>query len=100
MLNRLIAAVLKAFLMILDKVFFLARKKVVPLYPYDKRTKVITLPKEVERQLRRLVADGNKVEAVRQVIRLTGAGLRLSKDYVDSLARKDRDRTNTHYRDA
>jgi ribosomal protein L7/L12 len=100
MLNRLIAAVLKAFLMILDKVFFLARKKVVPLYPYDKRTKVITLPKEVERQLRRLVADGNKVEAVRQVIRLTGAGLRLSKDYVDSLARKDRDRTNTHYRHA
>jgi hypothetical protein len=67
MLNRLIVAVLKAFLMILDKVFFLARKKVVPLYPYDKRTKVITLPKEVERQLRRLVADGNKVEAVRQV---------------------------------
>jgi ribosomal protein L7/L12 len=84
MLNRLIAAVLKAFLMILDKVFFLARKKVVPLYPYDKRTKVITLPKEVERQLRRLVADGNKVEAVRQVTRLTGAGLRVSKDYVDS----------------
>jgi ribosomal protein L7/L12 len=100
MLNRLIAAVLKAFLMILDKVFFLARKKVVPLYPYDKRTKVITLPKEVERQLRRLIADGNKVEAVRQMTRLTGAGLRVSKDYVDSLARKDRDRTNTRYRDA
>jgi hypothetical protein len=57
MLNRLIVAVLKVFLMILDKVFFLARKKVVPLYPYDKRTKAITLPKEVERQLRRLVAD-------------------------------------------
>ena len=100
MLKRLIAAVLKAFLMILDKVFLLVRKKVVPLYPYDKRTKVITLPKEVERQLRRLVADGNKVEAVRQVIRLTGAGLRLSKDYVDSLARKDRDRTNKRHRDA
>jgi hypothetical protein len=54
MLKRLIAAVLKAFLMILDKVFLLARKKVVPLlYPYDKRTKAITLPKEVGRQLRR-----------------------------------------------
>ena len=100
MLKRLIAAVLKASLMILDKVFLLARKKVVPLYPYDKRTKVITLPKEVERQLRRLVADGNKVEATRQVTRLTGAGLRVSKDYVDSLARKDRGRTNTRYRDA
>jgi ribosomal protein L7/L12 len=100
MLNRLIGAVLKAFLMILDKVFLLARKKIVPLYPYDKGTKAITLPKEVERQLRRLVADGNKVEAVRQVTRLTGAGLRVSKDYVDSLARKDCGRTNTRYRDA
>ena len=100
MLNRLIVAVLKAFLMILDKVFFLARKKVVPLYPYDKRTKVITLPKEVERQLRRLVADGNKVEAIRQVTRLTGAGLRVSKDYVDSLVRKDHGRTNKRHRDA
>jgi hypothetical protein len=79
MLKRLIAAVLKAFLMILDKVFLLARKKVVPLYPYDKRTKAITLPKEVERQLRRLVADGNKVEAVRQVTRLTGVGIRVSR---------------------
>jgi hypothetical protein len=38
MLKRLIAAVLKAFLMILDKVFLLVRKKVVPLYPYDRRT--------------------------------------------------------------
>jgi hypothetical protein len=38
MLNRLIGAVLKAFLMILDKVFLLARKKIVPLYPYDKGT--------------------------------------------------------------
>jgi hypothetical protein len=72
MLKRLIAAVLKAFLMILDKVFLLARKKVVPLYPYDKRTKAITLPKEVERQLRRLVAEGNKVEAIRQVKGLPG----------------------------
>jgi hypothetical protein len=38
MLKRLTAAVLKAFLMILDKVFLLVRKKAVPLYPYDKRT--------------------------------------------------------------
>jgi ribosomal protein L7/L12 len=100
MLKRLIAAVLKVFLMILDKVFFLARKKVVPPYPYDKRTRAITLPKEVERQLRRLVADGNKVEAIRQVTRLTGAGLRVSKDYVDSLVRKDHGRTNKRHRDA
>jgi ribosomal protein L7/L12 len=100
MLKRLIAAVLKAFLMILDKMFLLVRKKFVPLYPYDKRTKAITLPKELERQLRRLVAEGNKVEAVRQVTRLTGAGLRVSKDYVDSLVRKDRGRTNKRHRDA
>ena len=100
MLKRLLASVLKAFLMILDRVFLFARKKVVPLYPYDKRTKAITLPKEVERRLRRLVAEGNKVEAVLQVTRFTGAGLRVSKGYVDSLARKDRGRTNKHHRDA
>lgn len=100
MLNRLMAAVLKAFLMILDKVFLLARKKVVSLYPYDKRTRAIALPKEVERQLRRLVADDNKVEAIRQVTRLTGAGLRASKDYVDSLAQKDCSRTTKRHRDA
>ena len=86
MLNRLIGAALKAFLVILDKVFILTRKRVTPLYPYNKKTKTITLPKEVEKEILRIISSGNKVEAVKQVTRLTGAGLRISKDYVDKLA--------------
>ena len=76
---------------------FTCQKESRTLYPYDRRTQAITLPKEVERQLRRLVADGNKVEAIRQVTRLTGAGLRVSKDYVDRLAWKDRSRTTKRH---
>lgn len=61
-----------------------------PLYPYDKKSKTITLPREVEKDLRRMISKGDKVEAVRQVTRLTGAGLRVSKDYVDRLVRTKR----------
>ncbi|MGQ0603159.1 MAG: ribosomal protein L7/L12 [Anaerolineales bacterium] len=32
-----------------------------------------------------LVIDGNKIEAVKRVTELTGAGLRQAKDYVDHL---------------
>ena len=85
MLNRLRLSVLKAVLVMLDKVFILTRKKVVPLYPYDKRTQTINLPQQVEKQLRHLIADDNKVEAIRQVAQLTGANLRLSKNYVDRM---------------
>lgn len=100
MLNRLLLPVLKTFLVILDKAFLLTRKKVVPLYPYDKRTQAINLPKEVELQLQSLIADGNKVEAIRQVARLTGAGLRVSKEYVDRLAWKNHSRKDKRQRSA
>jgi ribosomal protein L7/L12 len=86
MLNRLIRTILKAFLFVLDKLFLITRKSVTPIYAYDQRTKTIALPREVEKEIQSLVQDGNKVEAVKQVTRLTGAGLRVSKDYVDSLA--------------
>ena len=59
-----------------------------PPYPYNMETGGICLPKKIEGELRELVIAGNKVEAVKRVIRLTGAGLRVSKDYVDSLAGK------------
>ena len=77
---------MEKFLSLLDWVFETLRKPVVPLYPYDKRTNTITLPVEVEKELRQLVLTGDKVEAVKRVTRLTGAGLRVSKDYVDRLA--------------
>jgi ribosomal protein L7/L12 len=95
MLNRLVAAAMRAFLFILDKAFILTRKNIAPPYPYDKRTETIRLPKAIERQLRQLIAEGNKVEAVRQVTKLTGAGLRISKDYVDRLASRARGSTGT-----
>jgi hypothetical protein len=56
-----------------------------PPYPYDERTDTISLPVEVEEELRRLVATGGKVKAVKRVRSLTGAGLKVSKDYVDTL---------------
>lgn len=86
----LIRPFLKAVLVILDKFFQLTRKKSAPPFPYDKSTNTITLPSEVEKELRRLISDGNKVEAVRRVTKLTGAGLRVSKDYVDSLPKRSR----------
>ena len=52
------------------------------------KTGKICLPKKIEGELRELVLAGNKVEVVKRVTRLTGAGLRVSKDYVDSLAEK------------
>ncbi len=62
-----------------------------PPYPYDKRTEKITLPPEIEQEIRQLVQSGKKIEAVQRVLRLTGAGLRISKDYVDVF-----ERTNKH----
>ena len=74
-----------AILKSLEDAFERTRKKTVPLYPYDKQTNTITLPPEVEKTLRNLVLTGNKIEAVKRVTELTGAGLRLSKDYVDGM---------------
>ncbi len=56
-----------------------------PPYPPSKGTGKITLPPQVEQELRQLVQSGKKVEAVQRVVHLTGAGLKISKDYVDSL---------------
>jgi ribosomal protein L7/L12 len=61
-----------------------------PPYPYDKRTEKITLPPEIEQEIRQLVQSGRKVEAVQRVLHLTGAGLRISKDYVDVFERKNK----------
>ena len=73
-------------LAMLEKAFAKYRKKVKPLFPYEAQTDAIHLPHDVEEVLRHLVLTGKKVEAFKRVIELTGAGLRVSKDYVDSLA--------------
>lgn len=76
---------LKVFLILLERIFAITRNKSTPLYPYDKKTGTIILPSAVRRELRELIVAGDKVEAVRRVTRLTEAGLRTSKDYVDGL---------------
>ena len=69
----------------LDDLYEKKRKKIKPRYPYDKKTNTIHLPDEVVTDLKFLILAGNKVEALKRVTKLTGAGLRLSKDYVDGL---------------
>jgi len=88
LLSRLPRPVLQALLVVLEKVFALRRKKAVYPFPYNIRTHTISLPAQIERELRRLVSTGKKVEAMKRVISLTGAGLRVSKDYVDTLAKE------------
>lgn len=46
---------------------------------------MIQLPPEIVENLKFTLLMGNKVAAVKRVAKLTGAGLRLSKDYVDGL---------------
>jgi ribosomal protein L7/L12 len=79
-----------AFLEMLEELFEATRPKLTPSYPYDERTNKIELPAKVEKELLRLLSTGNKAEAVKRVTRLTGAGLRISKDYVDKLAKTKR----------
>ena len=88
LLSGLPRPVLQAILVVLEKVFALRRKKAVYPFPYNIRTHTISLPAQIERELRRLVSTGKKVEAMKRVISLTGAGLRVSKDYVDTLAQE------------
>jgi ribosomal protein L7/L12 len=79
---------LAQFLKQLEEEFERVRPKIKPAYPIDEKTGEIHLPRDIERQLRKLTLAGNKPEAVKRVATLTGAGLRLSKDYVDSLIEK------------
>lgn len=72
---------------LLERAFTQTRKQVKPTFPYDQTTNTIRLPRHVEQELRQLVLVGNKVEAVKRVAYLTGAGLRVSKDYVDRLTK-------------
>jgi hypothetical protein len=73
------------FLAWLEDLFERVRKPVNPPYPCNEKPNTIALPADLEQELRQLVVDGNKAEAVKRVTQLTGAGLRVSKDYVDGL---------------
>ena len=75
-------------LAMLEDAFAKFRKKVKPPFPYDAKTEVIDLPHNIIEELRFSVLTGKQVEAVKRVAELTGAGLRLSKDYVDRLGKQ------------
>jgi ribosomal protein L7/L12 len=69
----------------LDDLYEKTRKKVTPLYPVDKKTGKIELPDEIIADLKFFLVVGNKPAAVKRVCELAGVGLRMSKDFVDSL---------------
>jgi len=73
---------------VLEIVFALIRKKGVYPFPYNPATNTITLPAQIDNELHGLIAVGKHVEAVKRVTSLTGAGLRIAKDYVDQLAER------------
>lgn len=41
--------------------------------------------KDIESQIRPYILQGNKIEAIKRVLEITGVGLKESKDYVDSI---------------
>ena len=88
-MNKYLFYVLKpffeAFLWGLDKLFQITRKRVEPTYPYDSKTGKIILPKNIENEIYQMAIKSDKPKAVKKVTELTGAGLRISKDYVDNL---------------
>lgn len=61
------------------------RRQIPPLYPIDKKTGRIELSEDVIADLKFFLLVGNKPAAVKRVCELTGAGLRQSKDFVDTL---------------
>jgi hypothetical protein len=69
----------------LDDLYEKTRKKVDPLYPINKKTGKIELPDDIVADLKFLILVGRKPEALKRVAEITGAGLRISKDYIDSL---------------
>ena len=78
----------KKFLEYLDKEFQARQNNPNPPYPYNRDTNTIVLPSEINLELESMLKRGEKVETVKRVTRLTGAGLRISKDYVDDMLYK------------
>jgi hypothetical protein len=85
MKNWVVKFFFKSILFFLGMAFVITRDKTTPQFPYDKKTKTIVLPAKMIREVRHLVVTGRKIEAIKRVAQRTGAGLRVSKDYVDRL---------------
>lgn len=77
--------IFRGFLWGLDKLYQATRKRIEPTYPYDESTRTIALPKHIEKEIYRTAVQEGKPKAVKKVAELTGATLRISKNYVDYL---------------
>lgn len=69
----------------IERLYEQQRPKIKAQYPYDRKTGTIHLPSEIVDELKFILLTGNKVAAVKRVVELTDAGLRMSKDFVDGL---------------
>lgn len=65
-------------------------ERTVPLYPCDKQTDTISLPSEIEKEVKNIALTKGVPLAMKKVMDLTGAGLKVSKDYIDNLLGRNR----------
>ena len=65
----------------------MAQKPIEQNLFYNRKAGKILLTKDMDEELKQLIREGNKVEAVKRVFKWTRSGLKVSKDYVDDLAR-------------
>lgn len=56
-----------------------------PIHPYDKDTDTISLPPELEKEILHTASTKGVLVAMKKVMALTGAGLKVSKNYIDGL---------------
>ena len=61
----------------IEELYEKERKKIVPPYTFDQKSGKIELPEGVIAELKSFLDVGNKPAAVKRVVELTGAGLRM-----------------------
>lgn len=70
---------------ILEKLYEWRRPKIKANYPYNRETDTVHLPPEIIAELKEFLEAGEKPNALKRVAELTGASLRISKDFADDL---------------
>ena len=71
-----------------------------PPFPWDENTNTISLPSDIEREIAELASIGDQVRAIRKLMELTGAGLKVSKDFVDRLKERQAEISDNHPMDS
>ena len=68
--------------------FIKPRQLPEPIYPYDKTTNKIVLPKNVKQEIVALCNSSTKSDAMIKVTELTGAKFNMAKEYIENLMEK------------